>query len=955
MSGSLLAGFPDKPTPTTGQRKQEAEVVQTGASAASSAASAARTSALTPLETRLKELEIADKERKNKEAAAIRAADQKRALEQAGGIRNDAELMLQAVNRLRSLVDQTTTGYGAAMSNWPASRATEVRSMIKQIQSLKFFTQVNEMKAQSGKGSTGIGRILQSEIPMFLGKWGELRQTRDAKSLLYSLGVVDNQTRRIVAKAQGADIDNTDPKVAYMVRQQYGIREPGEVVEKSLKPSPAPAITASKGEFSALKPGESQKAVPIPAPMQEEYQNYVLDHLKLGNLDPDKYAAFREGLDKKYGFGTTPETFAQYNAEAKRMLTGVGKGAALDLGIPPVNAAATAEEKAKAEAVASPWTGSAIAAATGFTGGLTNEAFPSLVAGLSDKTDEEIRRTAQAYESAHPLAAGAGRFTGAVGQTLLAPELYANYAIPMMTASGAMSGAFTTPEDRVAGAIRGGATNLLLGTGTKALGTVARGAGDKISRLAQTYNVPLTFGQLMESPWARAAESTISKIPIVGNQIKKRFDEGLLGFNQSAFDDALKDIGGPTAPAIGQEGINNALTDIGGAYDAALRGVRVPVTSDFRTTINDAIEAAGEIDPQYTKLLRKELGPLLTKRVLSGADVQQVLTRVRSVSAAAREADGGAWKNYVLPHINTIEKATTDAVDAVAPKAAAGLNAANAAYRKTMILADSVNKHLDEGGVFTPQTLLGDVKNNVEAFEGAPTLARAIAGRANGKQLPLLDLAQQAANTKTGLILPDSVKNIAIPASLAGVAAGEAGIEHVLSPKDENGQSENDLSETALRNAAILGGAAAIPSLLYSKPVQQSLSAVLSRVPDKSLASLLAQYAPAGATSALRGFGQPYTPPIDMGPTGDIAIPQLPRGPKDLSTLPPAEVPQAAGAPQGGEGSGLTEIEEPETGRFIAKNDDGTYFYTDNGAPAPAPKFAHGGRVHGNFAYPVGG
>jgi len=47
--------------------------------------------------------------------------------------------------------------------------------------------------------------------------------------------------------------------------------------------------------------------------------------------------------------------------------------------------------------------------------------------------------------------------------------------------------------------------------------------------------------------------------------------------------------------------------------------------------------------------------------------------------------------------------------------------------------------------------------------------------------------------------------------------------------------------------------------------------------------------------------------------------------------------------PQAGEASAFGEILDKSTGRYVAQKEDGTYFFTDNGAPASSPKFARGG------------
>lgn len=871
-------------TPSLKERGTQANIEQSGASAASSAATAAEKTTMLPYKVRAAA---------RKEQAAVQAETdaQKRAEREVSTFRSDAQIALDQINKLRNLIGPTSVGYGAALQNLPGSKAKEVAAAIKQLQSNKFFIQINEMKQQGGKGGTGIGRILQSEIPMFVNKWGTLDQTRDARGLGESLNVMENQIRRMYARVNGADLDNQDPKVRYQVEQQYGIRPAGTVLQQPV----VPPLFKAAPETGALGAGSKEKMGTIPQAMQDEYEAYVGAHL--GNLDPEDYAKFRAEQATKYGFADTPEGRAIYKAEAQRMNVAAQRGTPMNLQIQPPNVPASEAEQARAEALASPVTGRLMSAAVGAANQFTSDLFPSAVAAATGKTDEEVRRTAAAYESAHPGAAALGRFAGGVGQVAVAPGLYAKYGIPLMTAQGAVQGAVNNPDDRLAGAMQGAGINLALGTAGTGVSALARGAKSYLPILATKYGVPLTTGELLNSPTMRYLESKLAGLPGVGTGIANRMEQGRLGVNEAAFRDALKDIGGPSTAEIGQPGVQNAYVDVNDAYDASLRGVRVPVTPQYRKAVFDAIDGAGELDPQYASLLDKELAPLLKKRVLNGNDIQQVLIRARNVSSVAKDANGAAWKNYVLPHIQTIENATTQAVEGVAPDAAAGLTAANNAYRKVGILSDAVSQHLDEDGIFTPQTLLKSVANNVEAFEGTPTLARGVKGK---RELPLFDLASEAANKKRGLLGVPGGPSVAAPVALATLGGVEAAAEGAMSPEEGHTRA-GDFGTAALRNAGILAAAAAAPRVMYATPMQNFLQRALTQgmVPKSRAADILAKYLPAGVTGAFSPAAQ-YTPPVSVG-ARNMPVAQLPgvvigRIPRDLA---PTGVP--IGMPDEGE------------------------------------------------------
>lgn len=825
-----------------------------------------RTAALTPFQVRAakRKEDAATKAEKDAQDAAVRSVS---------SFRNDAEVALDAVNKLRNLLGPTSAGYGAMLQDLPESKAKEVAALIKQMQSNKFFLQVKEMKEGPGK-SVGF-RILQSEVPMFVNKWGTLDQARDTRGLAESLGVLDNQIRTMYARVSGADIDNPDPQVAYQVQQAYGIKPPGTALEQQV----APTLYKENPTLKPMAAGASEKSQAIPEPMQREYEEYVAP--RIGNLDPEEYAKTRLQLDAKYGYGTKDDQADVYRAEAKRLNDAAARRSSINLQIPPANALANAEEKARAEALGSPFVGRAKTFGVSAVNAFTDDLFPSAVAALSGKSDEEVRRTAGAYEEAHPGTAFAGRLAGGVAQAALTPGLTAKYGLPMMGLHGGISGAATHPEDRLSGAAQGAAWGLGTGAAFKGLNAVAGGLGAKVSPLALKYGIPTTVGELTQSPSGRWLEQKLAGIPVVGTGVRNRMEEGQYGFNGAAFDDALKDIGGTTT-SIGQPGVAEAYAHVGDAYDAALRGVRVPVNRAFRKALNNAIEGAGEVDVKYADMLDKELSPLLRKKTLNGSDVQQILVRARNVSAVAKDDNGAAWKNYVLPHIKNIESETTNAVGAVAPDAAADLSAANSAYRKVGILADAVTDHLDEGGVFTPQTLLKRASDNVEAFEGTPTLARGnVPGR---KELPLLDLSQKAADKKTGLLSLPTGTSVATPAVLAGLGLAEAGTESAVSPTDtKTGQHETGFGSTAIRNAAMLAALAAGPRLAYSGPMQRGLQNALMRTPGP-LPSLLMKYGPQGLAAAMSP-ATTYRPPIDVSER-NMPVAQLPRAPSNYKALP---------------------------------------------------------------------
>ncbi|WPZ05484.1 hypothetical protein [Pelagerythrobacter marinus] len=80
--------------------------------------------------------------------------------------------------------------------------------------------------------------------------------------------------------------------------------------------------------------GDAEKSIPIPEAMQSEHAAYLRQNW--GQIDPQAYANFRAGLDRKYGFEPRPDA---YRAIVGDLNNRAAQGGSPDgLAIPPVNA-----------------------------------------------------------------------------------------------------------------------------------------------------------------------------------------------------------------------------------------------------------------------------------------------------------------------------------------------------------------------------------------------------------------------------------------------------------------------------------------------------------------------------------------------------------------------------------------------------------------------------------------
>lgn len=209
--------------------------------------------------------------------------------------------------------------------------------------------------------------------------------------------------------------------------------------------------------------GDEGKSIPIPAEMQAEFEAYV--HGNRGNLNPQEYAAFRAGLNEKYGFGQTPPAWQQtYLKEAEELNRGAREGIPLNLTIPAADAKMTTQDRINSTIFNNPAGGFALGVAD-ITGGIDEAAagVSSLMNGTPYGVElDRANAVKQQLAGEYPVANIAGNLAGSLGTGALlakgAPQLVSKLAAsPAQTAAaggliGAGQGALEANENRSLGA-----------------------------------------------------------------------------------------------------------------------------------------------------------------------------------------------------------------------------------------------------------------------------------------------------------------------------------------------------------------------------------------------------------------------------------------------------------------------------------------------------------------------
>lgn len=125
------------------------------------------------------------------------------AISQATQIAN-TQTNLGNVHQLLDQIDGQLTPYAASVGAWgdaiPGSAALNLKENLDALKSMGFMTALTSMK--NAAGQTGVGRILQSEVPMLQKLYGSLEQKQTVPQLQFHLKLFRNAVDQVVTHMQ---------------------------------------------------------------------------------------------------------------------------------------------------------------------------------------------------------------------------------------------------------------------------------------------------------------------------------------------------------------------------------------------------------------------------------------------------------------------------------------------------------------------------------------------------------------------------------------------------------------------------------------------------------------------------------------------------------------------------------------------------------------------------------
>jgi hypothetical protein len=131
---------------------------------------------------------------------------------------------VQSIEKARGLVSNWSAGLGGAVGRlYPGSdQAKQLETVVNQeLRGNIFQNWVAQLKSESTTGTSGIGRIMQSEIPLVTGALGALDPVAMGREgTLQSFDQIENRILRTAAKLNGENPD--DPNVLAKYQKQFG-------------------------------------------------------------------------------------------------------------------------------------------------------------------------------------------------------------------------------------------------------------------------------------------------------------------------------------------------------------------------------------------------------------------------------------------------------------------------------------------------------------------------------------------------------------------------------------------------------------------------------------------------------------------------------------------------------------------------------------------------------------
>lgn len=190
--------------------------------------------------------------------------------------------------------------------------------------------------------------------------------------------------------------------------------------------------------------------------------------------------------------------------------------------------------------------------------------------------------------------------------------------------TGGTAAGMVNPEEAGTGALVGGAIPAgaaVAGATGRALGRALRPSGEvaQIAQKAQSYGIPVGFGDVADNRMVQATRSILRDAPLTGGMAA-----GAQDAKQEAFNRAIGQTFGADAPKLTTEVVDQAKQKMGAEFDRIWNNNSLKVTPEFASKLSELKQLSAKLPRNEGQSLAAEIDDLATK-VIDAADGTQVI------------------------------------------------------------------------------------------------------------------------------------------------------------------------------------------------------------------------------------------------------------------------------------------------------------------------------------------
>jgi hypothetical protein len=253
--------------------------------------------------------------------------------------------------------------------------------------------------------------------------------------------------------------------------------------------------------------------------------------------------------------------------------------------------------------------------------------------------------------------------------------------------------------------------------------TVARVAGPWATRLAQRLSdrgVRLTPGEILGGRAARM-EDTAATLPLLGDMVRRRAEEGVDSLNRVAYDDVLSPLGqryrdmfARAGTRTGHESVDEIDDILDHRYNTVvprmLAAIDPPLVAETQAIAN---RMPASVRHEFVDAVERYVDSVMdpATQTIPGAGLQQSLRSLREAARRFSNSTAHPWHADLGEGLGALRDALEGSMARhSAPADVTRFNNINASYARYVRMRDAASRVTSEEGVASPASLHGAVR-----------------------------------------------------------------------------------------------------------------------------------------------------------------------------------------------------------------------------------------------------